>query len=69
MDEIAAFSQAAENYIMDPSSGNCNAYKSSLQNFLNALKSLEDCADEVGQGDEFRESIEQAEDSISTLTC
>jgi hypothetical protein len=66
--EINAVSTAAQLYASDPSTANCNAYKTAYQNYLNALNPFVDCAAwTVQQKNELEDAISEAQQQISTL--
>jgi len=50
-DEVSDFSDAAIAFTQDPSTANCNAYKSAAQNYLDALKRYDTCAAITGRAD------------------
>ena len=68
-DETEALSNAASAYAVDPSTENCEAFKDAYQDFIDEAKSLQDCANEVGEGEEYMQSIEEAEAAIAALEC
>ncbi len=49
--------------------GLCNNVKNELQNFLDLLRDYESCAEEDGQGDEFRSQITDAENQLAEIDC
>lgn len=67
--ETDALIDAAFDYGFDPSDANCEKLKSAYEDYIDAAEAYEDCADEAGQGDEFRESIQDAKDGIADLDC
>ena len=60
---------AIEAYSLDQSESNCNSLRTAYGNWIDELERLQGCADEVGQGDEFRSAINDSRDAISTLPC
>lgn len=65
---IQQMSQAAQNYAMDQTTANCNAYKDAYQQFLNDVKPYQNCgAIPVTERQEFIEQIEEAEEEIDDL--
>lgn len=68
-DEQDAVNAAILTYTTDPSTDNCESLVDALQEWIDALKDLEDCAREVGEYDEFQEAIMQAEDDLDTIEC
>jgi hypothetical protein len=65
--EIQDISNAAIEYANDPTSSNCNTYKNAIRDYINALKSFEDCAREAGQLTEYNASLSQYESQIDSL--
>ncbi len=53
----------------DPNDANCQSLISAIDSWINNLEDFEDCADEFGQGDEFRETINEARADLSDLPC
>lgn len=66
-DELENITTVAINFANNPSSSNCNAYKDAIRDYIDALKSLEDCARETGQLDEYNESLAEYESEIDSL--
>lgn len=56
-------------YSMDPSDANCNTLKDTYSDWIDDLSSLQDCADDVGQGAEFRSAIADARTAIDDIPC
>ena len=70
MDELNAWTAAASAWTSDPTNTSlCNDYKDATLDYLNALKSLQDCADDAGVGADFASSITQAEQALAQLPC
>ena len=66
--EITALSNAAMAYATDPSTPNCNAYKTAYQNYLDALEPFGDCALwTTQQKADLQDAIDEAQQQISTL--
>jgi len=51
----------------DPNS--CDDFKKALRNYIDELDSLQDCANDVGQGTEWREAINEAKDQLDDFSC
>lgn len=66
-EEFQNISNAATNYANDPSSSNCNSYKNAILDYIDALKSFEDCAREAGQLTEYNASLSQYESEVNGL--
>lgn len=56
-------------YSTDQSESNCNALKNAYNDWIDDLESLQSCADEVGQGQEFRIAINNSRDSLNDIPC
>jgi len=68
-EESMAVGDALSAYVLDPSADNCEALKSAYEDFIDEAKNLQDCANEVGEGEEYMQSIQEAEDSLDLLEC
>jgi len=68
-DEINAFTNAAITYGNDPTPENCQAYKASAQDYLEALESLRNCAEQIGELASFNEALADLEEAIDGITC
>ena len=60
---------AVTRYISDPSTANCNSLVKTYEDWIDDLERLQDCADEVGQGAEFRESVNLAKQALADIDC
>ena len=67
--EAQAVSDAASAWGMDPSAANCTTLQTAYQDYLDALNSLLDCANEAGILEEFNALITLTEASFELLTC
>lgn len=68
-DELTAFNNAASVYGQNPTTENCNAYRNAGLAYLDAAADLQSCANAQGQGQEYQQAIEAAEDSLNALQC
>ena len=68
-EETEALSEAVSAFVVDPTTENCEALRDAYQDFIDEAKNLQDCADEVGEGEEYMQSIQEAEASIAALEC
>ncbi len=69
-DELEAFNAAVSAWINDPSNtALCNDYRDAALDYLDALKALEDCADDAGVGADWRLNIDSAEQALADLNC
>ena len=68
-DEVDAISNAVTAFANDPSSSNCDALKDAYRDYIDALKDLQDCADQAGSGSDFLLALSNAENSIDGLIC
>lgn len=67
--EANALSNAYLAFSNDPSTANCQAYKVSLQNYLNASEDIKGCVNAAGQGVEFQQYLDSLQVFVDTLTC
>ena len=67
VNEIAALSTAGMNYALDMSDANCQAYKDAFEDYIDILKSLEDCANDLGTGSQWQQDLTEAEAAIDNL--
>ena len=68
-DDVEAISVALQAWIADQSSQNCNALQTAYQNYIDALESLQDCANQAGVGQEFSQALSEARGNIANLSC
>lgn len=67
--ETTKLTNVLTTFSTDPSTDNCNSLIDAYEDYIDALKGLQACANEAGVGDEFRDSISDAEDSLDTIDC
>jgi len=67
--ESEALGEALGAFVVDASTENCEALRDAYQDFIDEAKNLQDCADEVGEGEEYMQSIQEAEASLAALEC
>jgi hypothetical protein len=68
--EINAMSAAAQAYAADQSVANCNAYKQSLQAYLNGLRPYGDCTMLAGQQRiAWENAINDAQENVDNMNC
>ena len=60
---------AVNRFVSDPSTANCNSLVRAYEDWIDDLERLQDCADEVGQGPEFREAVNLAKQSLADIDC
>ncbi len=48
---------------------NCNKYKKAISAYIDALEKYEKCARELGDVEDWRESIREAREDIKDLEC
>jgi len=53
----------------DPSASNCNDLRDIYTRWIDSLERVEDCADQAGQGAEFREALNEARQGLDDFTC
>ncbi len=67
--ELTAFNNAATTYGNNPTTANCNAYRTAGLAYLDAASDLQSCANASGQGTEYAQAIAAAEASLDALVC
>lgn len=65
---VTELSSAASAFANDPSTANCNAWKTAAQNYLDEVKRFENCAT-LNTRDDFRDSIRNAEEAVAMTSC
>lgn len=55
-------------YISNPTTANCEAYRTAARTYINELRGFEDCAG-IGDTQEFRNDLAQAEADLAELDC
>lgn len=68
-DELNAFLNAAQAYGISQTQENCNAYKAAGNDYVDALRALEDCARIVGELQEYNQLLDQLETDINNIPC
>ena len=68
-DDVEAIGIAIQAWIVDQSPQNCNALQTAYQNYIDALESLQDCANQAGVGQEFSQALSEAQNNIADLSC
>lgn len=53
----------------DQSDDNCRNVVEALEEFIETLEDFQECADQSGQGQQFRDDIATASNSIGQLPC
>ena len=66
--EITAWSNAATAYSQDPTTTNCNNYKSAGKNYLDALEGIKNCVPSASSND-FKKAIEDAKNELDAMNC
>ena len=61
--------EASLQFSQDPSQSNCENIRDVYSRWIDNLESVENCADQVGQGDEFRQAINEAREGLNNFTC
>lgn len=66
-DELESALTKYMTFLSDPSTANCNAYKTSMQAYLNALRQFEGCSEwSAVDRQDLAESIDEAEEELAT---
>lgn len=66
--ELSAWSAATQAYGTDPTTENCQKYKSTGQDYIKALDRIKACVPNQGLAD-FEESLEEAKTEINEIPC
>lgn len=66
--ELQTWSDAATAYSEDPTSANCDKYKTAAKNYLDALKEVADCVPTADRA-ELNKSINEAKADIDKEGC
>ncbi|GJM31078.1 MAG: hypothetical protein DHS20C18_00790 [Saprospiraceae bacterium] len=66
--ESSNLSAAAQTYAQDQTQENCEAYKTAVQNYLNAAADLDNCVP-VGDRAAYQQAIDDSQDSLDALQC
>lgn len=67
--ETEALIDAAFDYGFNQTDANCEKLKSAYEDYIDAAEAYESCADQAGEGDEFREALDEARDGVADLPC
>ena len=68
--QINAVSDALQVYSTNPTPANCNAYKSAMQSYLDALAPYGNCATLTGQDRAaWQSALDGAQQSVNALDC
>jgi hypothetical protein len=65
----AGVSAAIDAFNADQSDDNCNNLVDAYEDQIEDLESFQVCADQTGQGQQFRDAVTQARDAIASLPC
>ncbi|MBK8700765.1 MAG: hypothetical protein IPN29_14980 [Saprospiraceae bacterium] len=69
-DEVNALNAAAQAYSTNPTTANCNAYKSAAQSYVNALEPYGNCATLTGQSrTNWQASLDAAKAAVAAIQC
>ena len=67
--ELTAVNNAALTYGQNPTTENCEAYRSAYLDYIDALRGWEDCYGFYNLQEEFNEALDDAEDAANNLDC
>ena len=67
-EQINTWNNAAFVYSENPTTANCNAYKTAGANYLNVLEDVKNCVPSAGLSD-FNEAIQKAKSELAQLDC
>jgi hypothetical protein len=69
-DELTAYTNAANAYFADPTNvEKCNAYRNALMDYLDEAEGLQSCANAAGQGTEYQQALDAAQDALDSFQC
>lgn len=61
-------SMAQGTYLSDPSTENCEAFKTAYSKYIEEVRSFDECTDELG-GQDLDQLIRDAEEGLDDLEC
>jgi hypothetical protein len=64
----SSLSDAATLFANDPTTANCEAYRTAAQNYLDEIRRFEGCSI-ISARDDFRESLREAQASVDMIMC
>ena len=67
-DEWEGVANAASAWATDPSVSNCEKYKDSYKDYIDALRNLDKCVT-GSERKEFNDELDEAEESLEQLEC
>ena len=67
--ETQLLSTALSNYGTDQSQENCDSVVDAYNRYIDALRSLQGCANAAGVGTDFAQSLTEAESSLDDFGC
>ena len=68
-EEFTIISATSQAYSSDPTPENCEAFKDAYRSYIDVLASWEDCAIELNQEADWRESLEEARQDVEDIEC
>lgn len=66
--ELTDWTTAAQEYSDNPTAANCNNYKSSVNNYLDAIDNIKNCVPTASLGD-LNGSIDEAKQELNEIDC
>ena len=66
--ELTDWTTAAQAYSENPTTENCNSYKSSISSYISAIDKLTDCIPTVSQQD-FNMAVDEAKEELNEIDC
>lgn len=67
-DAVAELNNAAQIYAADPTTANCEVYRSAASDYLDEVRRFENCAT-ISERQEFRDSLDEAQESVDMIIC
>lgn len=68
-DELNAVFDATLSYSLSATDENCQTLVNAISAYLDEARNLQSCADQIGEGEQFRSDIDQAEADLAQLPC
>jgi len=68
LESLESLQVAVTAYSNDPSTANCEAYRSAAQDYLDTIREFDTCADIISR-QEYQESLAEAEMELANLQC
>lgn len=67
--EFTKISETSMTFSADPTPANCEAFKNAYRDYIDVLAGWEDCAIELNQEADWRESLAESRQAIDDIEC